>query len=80
MIEVSCLSRNLFSTCEGHLKYVYIYFEYLQKNISKNPGRIAFDPACVHADEKVLKGSTRELEDWKDFYPYAEEAHPRKKL
>ena len=65
MIEVSCLSRNLFSTCEGHLKYVYIFFEYLQKNISKNPGRIAFDPACVHTDENLFKMSTRKLGYWK---------------
>ena len=39
-----------------------------------------FDPACLHTDDKLFKGTTRELEDWKDFYPDAAEAHPRKKL
>ena len=67
MTEVSCLSQNLF-------------FRYLQKNLSKNPGRIEFDLDCVNTDDKVFEGSTRELEDCKYFYPYAIEAHPRKKL
>ena len=55
-------------------------YRYLQKNLSKNPGRIAFDPACVDTDDKVFKGSKMELGVWKDFYPDAAEAHPRKKL
>ena len=80
MNEVSCLSQNLRSTREGRLNYVYNIFMYLQKNISNNPGRIEFDPACVHTDDKVSKGSKRQLEDWKDFYLYASEAHMRKKL
>ena len=41
---------------------------------------MAFDPACVHTDEKVSKGSTRELEDRKEFYPDEAEAHPRNNL
>ena len=52
MMEVSCLYQHLFSTCEEHLNAVYKIFRYLQNNLSKNPGRIKFDPACVHTDEK----------------------------
>ena len=80
MMEVSCLSQHLFSPCERHLNAVYKVFRYLQKNLSNNPGRISFDPACVHTYEKVFEGITIELEDWKYFYPDASEARPRKKL
>ena len=61
MTEVSCFPQHLCSPREGDLNYVYNIFRYLQKNLSKNPVRVAFDPACVHTDEKVFKGSTREL-------------------
>ena len=59
MTEVSCLSQHLFSPREGNLNSVYKIFRYLHKNLSNNPGRIAFDPACVHTDEKVFEVSTR---------------------
>ena len=80
MTEVSCLSQHLCSPREGHLNYVYKVFRYLQRNLSKNPGRIVFDPDYVHTYGKVFEGSTRELEDWKDFYPDAAEAHLRNKF
>ena len=80
MMEVSCLSQHLFSPCEGHLNAVYKVFRYLQKNLSNNPGRVAFDPACVHTYEKVFEGITIELEDWKYFYPDSAEDHMMKKL
>ena len=64
----------------GGLNDVYKVFRHLQNNLSKNLGRIAFDTACVHTDDKVFKVSTIELEYWKEFYPYAAEAHLRKKL
>ena len=54
MTEVSCLSQHLCSPSKGHLNDVYRIFRYPQKNLSKNPGMIAFDPYCVHTDEKVL--------------------------
>ena len=41
---------------------------------------MAFDPSYVHTDEKVFEISTRELDYWKDFYPYGVEASMRKKL
>ena len=80
MTEVSWLSQNLCSPSDGHLNSVYKVFRYLQKNLSKNLGRIAFDPACVQTDEKVFQGITIELEDCKEFYPDAAEVHTMKKL
>ena len=54
--------KHLCSTHEGHLNAVYKIFRYLQKNISKNTVRIAFDPAYVHIYEKVFEGIKRGLE------------------
>ena len=59
MMEVSCLSQHLYSPREGLLNAVYKIFRYLQKNLSNNPGRVAFYPACLYTDEKVFEGSTR---------------------
>ena len=59
--------EHLFSPHEEHLNDVYKIFSYLQNNISKNPGRIAFDTACVNTYEKVFEVSTRDLEDCQDF-------------
>ena len=72
--------KHLCSTHEGHLNAVYKIFRYLQKNLSKNPVRILFYTYFVHIYEKVFKGSTIELEDWKNFYPDAEEDRLRKNL
>ena len=73
------MSQRLCSPCGVHLNAIYNIFRYLQKNKSKNPGSIPFDPDFVHTDEKLFEGSTRESEYWKDFYPDSAEAHPRKK-
>ena len=80
MREVSCLSQHLCSPREGHLNAVYKIFRYLQNNLSKNPGRISCDPPYVNTDEKVLKGSTRDLKDSKYFYPDTAEDHQRNNL
>ena len=64
--------EHLFSPHEEHLNDVYKIFSYLQNNISKNPGRIAFDTYCAPTNDQLFKGSTRE--------PYAAEAHLRNKL
>ena len=64
----------------GHLNDVYNIFRYLQKNLSNNPERIEFDPDYVHTDENVFEGIKRELKYWKDFYPDAANACPRKNL
>ena len=61
MTEVSCFSQHVCSPREGNLNAVYKIFRYLKKNLSNNPERIEFDPACVHIHEKLFEGSTREL-------------------
>ena len=80
MKEVSYLSQHLCPPRGRHLNSVYKMFRYPQKNLSKNPGNIEFDTACLHTNDKIFEGSIRELEYWKDFYPAAAEAHQRKKL
>ena len=55
MTKLSCLYQHLCSPCERHLNDVYMIFRYLQKNLSKNPGKIALDTAFVHTDEKLFK-------------------------
>ena len=52
--EVICLSHHLCEPSEGHLNAVYMIFRYRQKNIGKNPGRIAFDPLIEHDDDFFL--------------------------
>ena len=54
-------------------------FRYLQKNLPKNPGRLAFDPTMELEDEKIFEGSSNK-KDWQDFYPDAEEAMPSNML
>ena len=44
LTEVSCLSQHLCSPREGHLDAVYRILNYLQKNLSKNPGSMTHDP------------------------------------
>ena len=77
---VKLFYQHLCSPHEGHLNAIYYVFRYLQKNLSNNPGKIAFDIPCSHKDEKVSEGMTIELKGCKEFYPDAEEANPRKKL
>ena len=76
--EVSCLSQHLCSPQEGHLNAVYKIFSYLNQNISKNPGRIGFDPDCVRTDDNSIEISTIYLKDWKDLFTvpvYVDENH-----
>ena len=61
MTEVRFLSQHLCSPRKGHLNAFYKVFMYLKNNISNNPRRVSFDTSCVHTDEKVFEGSTREL-------------------
>ena len=74
--EISCLSQHLCAPREGHLKAVYQVFRYLQKNLTKNPGRIAFDPLLEYDDERIFNGPI-DKNEWIDFYPDACEAMPR---
>lgn len=77
MTEVSCLSQHLCSPREGHLDALYKVFRYLQKNIGKNPGRIAFDSLYIPTDEIVFSATVKDIDDWKDFYPDEVESMPR---
>ena len=43
LTEVSCLSQHLCSPREVHLDVVYHIFIYLQNNLGKNPGRMAYN-------------------------------------
>ena len=62
MTEVSCLLQHLCSPREGYLNSFYKISRYQENNISKNPGRIAFDTYFVHTYEKVFKGNIIYLE------------------
>ena len=65
MIEVSfCL--NIYDPLVGVKLMLYIRLSgTYRKNLSKNTGRISFDLYCVHTDERVFEGSTRELDGLK---------------
>ena len=52
--KVGCLSQHLCSPSEGHINAIYNIFRYLQENLSNNAGRIVFDTACLHTDERVF--------------------------
>ena len=69
VMKLSCLSQNLCSPIEGHLYYIYRIFIYLQKNLSNNPGRIAYDPMYEPTDENLFEVIGIYLDEWKDFYP-----------
>ena len=78
--EVSCLSQHLCCPREGHLLAVYKIFHYLQANLTKNPGRLAFDGNPVFTDERLFDGSVTDPSEWADFYPDACEALPGKMI
>ena len=72
LTEVSCLSQNLCYTREVHLDDVYRIFRYLQKNLVKNPGRMAYDPMYEPTYENAFDVVGRYLYEWKYFYPNAQ--------
>ena len=55
LIEVSCLSQHMCSPREGHLDAFYRILRYLQKNLGKNPGRMAYDPMYEPTDDIVFE-------------------------
>ena len=71
-MDVSCLSQHLCSLREGQLDDVYRIFGYLQNNLGKNPGRMAYDPMYEPTYENLFEVVGRYLDEWKDFYPYAQ--------
>ena len=77
MTEVSCLYQKLCSPREGHLDAVYRIFRYLQNNLGKHPGRMEYDPMYEPTDENAFEVIGRDLDEWKDFYPNAQEMMTR---
>lgn len=76
IVEVSCLSQYLCSPRKGHLDSVYHIFRYLQFNMKKNPGILAFDPMVVHVNEDMFPPVDSETDYWKELYPDAQEVIP----
>ena len=72
LTKVSCLSQHLCYQREGHLDTVYGIFRYLQKNLGKNSGRMAYDPMYEPKDESLFEVVGRYLYEWKYFYPEAQ--------
>jgi hypothetical protein len=52
-------------------------FRFLQRNLSKNTGRIAFDPAIPPDVEGSIGPSDNAVEHWKEFYPDANDRIPQ---
>ena len=77
LMEVSCLSQHLCSPREGKLDAVYRIFRYLQKNLGKNPGRMAYNPMYEPTDKNVFEVFGRDLDKWEIFYPNSQEIMPR---
>ena len=62
---------------EVHLDAVYLIFVYVQKNLVKNPGRMAYDPMYEPTDDNVFEVVGGYLDEWKDFYPNDQEMMAR---
>jgi hypothetical protein len=71
MTEVSCLSQHLCAPRVGHLDATYMIFCFLQRNLSKNTGCLAFDPAIPTPAEGSIGPDDTIMEHWKEFYPEA---------
>jgi hypothetical protein len=79
MTEVSCLSQHLCAPRVGHLDAgAYMIFCFLQRNLSKNTGRIAFDPLIPPQVDGTIGPDNVVMEHWKEFYPEASDGLPPK--
>ena len=58
---------------EGNLDAVYCIFRYLQNNLGNNIGRMIYDPMYESTDENVFEVVGIYLNEWKGFYPAAQE-------
>ena len=72
LMEVSCLYQHLCYPREGRLYDVYRIIRYLQKNLSKNLGRMAYTHMYEPTDENLFDVIGRDLYEWKYFYPDAQ--------
>ena len=71
-MEVSFLSQHLCSPREGHLDSVHCILIYLQKNLTKNPGRMAYDHMYEPTYDNVSEVFGRNVYEWKYLYPGAQ--------
>ena len=76
-MEVNFLSQHLCSPREGHLDAVYRIFRYLQKKLGRYKGGMTYDLMYEPEDEKLFEIFGRDLDEWKEFYPDAQEIIPR---
>jgi Reverse transcriptase (RNA-dependent DNA polymerase). len=76
MTEVSCLSQHLCAPRVGHLDAAYMIFRFLQRNINKNTGRIAFDPMIPLDDKDSIGPDETLMSHWREFYPDAVDQIP----
>ena len=76
-MEVSCLSQHLCYLIEGNLDAVYCIFMYQHKYMVKNPGRMTHNKMYESTDDNVFDVNGKDLDDWKYFYPGAQEIIPR---
>ena len=58
---------------EGYLHVVYKIFRYLQNNLKRNSGRIAFDPKVEYENELLFLTENKKMVD---IYSNASEAIP----
>ena len=68
-MEVSYLSQHFCPPREGNLDYVYCIFIYVQKDLSRNTGRVAYDTMHDPIDENVFEVVGKNLDEWKYIYP-----------
>ena len=68
LTKLSYLSQHLFPPREVHLDDVYRILRYLQKNLGKNPGRMAYEPMYEPTDENVFEVVGRYIYEWKVLY------------
>ena len=76
MMGVSCLSQHMCSPREGNIGDVYRIFSYLQNNLGKNPGRMAYNPIHEPTNKNSFEVVGKYLDEWKDFYPESQEMIP----
>ena len=48
-------------------------FSHLQNNLGKNPGKITYDPMYELKDKNLFYVVGKDLDEWKEFYPNAQE-------
>ena len=76
-MKLSCLYHHLCFPREGNLDAVYHIFRYVQKNLGKKPGRMAYDPVHEPPDKNIFEVIGRDLDEWKYFDPDTQEIYAK---